>query len=73
MHGRHGTYQKMYSTNSYLHVEKCVGDTIPQHDLVGEKKGQLNRMSPTCWADIVDMLVTDTNVCRLGGHHPPKT
>ena len=23
-------------------------------------------MSPTCWADIIGMLATDTNVCRLG-------
>jgi hypothetical protein len=50
---------KMCSTNSYLHVEKCVGNMIPRH--------QPNRMLPTCWADIVDMSVTDTNVCPLGG------
>ena len=25
-------------------------------------------MSPTCRADIVDMLATDTNVCCLGGY-----
>ena len=45
----------------------CVGDSLPRHDFVSKKKGRLNRMLPTCWAGIVDMLATDRNVCRLGG------
>jgi hypothetical protein len=57
----------LISNDSYVHVGKCVGDTIPRHDFVGKKKGRLKRMSPTCRADIVKMLATDTNVCRLGG------
>ncbi len=45
----------------------CVGNSLPRHCFVGEKKGRLNRMSPTCWANILDMTATDTNVCLLGG------
>ncbi len=45
----------------------CRGCDFPTR-LCRRKKGRLKRMSPTCWADIVDMmLATDTNVCRLGG------
>jgi hypothetical protein len=57
----------VYSTNSYLHVENCVRDTIPPTQFCRQKMGRLNRMSPTCQPDIVDMSGTDTNVCRLGG------
>ncbi len=67
MHGRHGTYQKCTVPIPTYTYEKCVGDTIPRHDFVGEKIGQLKRMLPTCRADIVNMSATDTNVCRLGG------
>ena len=40
---------------------------MPRHDFVGKKIGQSNRMLPMCWADIVDMSATDTNVSHLGG------
>ena len=39
MHRRHRTYLKMYSTDSYLHVEKCVRDTIPRHDTDSQNNG----------------------------------
>jgi hypothetical protein len=55
------------STDSCLHIRKCVGNKIPRHNTDSQNIGGQNRMLPMCWADIRDMLATDKNVCCLGG------
>ncbi len=48
------------------HRKLCRGyDSLTQ--FCRQKMGRLNRMSPTCRPNIVNMSATDTNVCRLGG------
>jgi len=44
------------STDSYLHVGKCVGNEIPRHNTDSKKTGQQKRMSPTCQYNSLDML-----------------
>ncbi len=65
MYGRLCDY--CISTDSYVYAGVCVGGRSRRHDADSLKIGQHNRMSPTCRADIVDMLATDKNVCRLRG------
>ncbi len=60
-------YDYLISTDSYVHVGVCVGNRSHRHDADSRKIGQHNRMLPTCWDDIPNMSVTDTNVCRLRG------
>ncbi len=57
----------LISTDSYVYAGVCVGGRSHRHDANSLKIGQHNRMSPTCWSDIVDMSATDKNVCRLRG------
>ena len=56
-----------YSTDSYVHVGKCVGNRSRRHDANSQKNGRHNIMSPTCRDDISNMSATDKNVCRLRG------
>ena len=64
--GHHRPRDAAIAPTSYVHSGVCVGNSLPRHDPDSQpKKGQLNRMSPTCRANIHNMSATD--VCRLGG------
>ena len=41
MYRRHSRYLKISSIDSYLHVGKCVGDTIPWHDTDSQKMADI--------------------------------
>ena len=51
MHRRHSMYLKKSSTDSYIHVGTCVGDTIPWHDTNSKKMTDITeccqRVGPT--------------------------
>ena len=65
MHREHSTY--LNSTDSYVHVRKCVVDNIPRHDTNSQKIGRHDRLLQTCRAKTRDMSATDKNICCLGG------
>jgi hypothetical protein len=59
----HASTTHYYSTDSYVHVGKCVGNRSRQHDADSQKNGRHNRISPTCRDDISDMSA-DRHICR---------
>ena len=75
---QNGYYMRLRNESKLtMLLVKISTESIYQSEylFVGEKKDQPNRISPTCRANIVDMLATDTNVCRLGGvadRHKPR-
>ena len=61
---------KIYSINSYLHIDKCAGDTIHRHDFVGKKKvnlvfathGEEDEIYPLTIIEIAEAQKKDQNL-----------